>query len=53
MINLILISLSLPLAVVTVLLFVKFILLCQAAREEEFTARREAMAFAHSTNPQK
>ncbi len=52
MIDFILILLSLPLAVVTVMLFAKFILLCRAAREEEFTARREAMAFAQSANPE-
>ncbi len=51
MISLFLILFSFSLTVAAYSVFASFILLCREAREEEFTARREAVAFAKTFHP--
>lgn len=41
-----LIALTFSLALVPAAIFIKFVLLCQQAREEEFVARKKAVALA-------
>ena len=41
--------LSLPLIIAMASIAIKFVLLCQAAREEEFEARRKAVALAQNS----